>query len=668
MYRPPTLFGIGANRGDGMSVQAGIWNFDGAPVDPKLISDFHESLKLQGPDGESAFVESNVAMLYRPFHTTGESRREKQPYITRRGFILTWDGRLDNRDELICEVRNELEPDAPDVAVVAAAFDRWETACFHRMVGDWAIAIWKPKHRELIFAVDYMAIRHIFYYLKRNRISWSSDLTPLILLSGDKLHIDDAYIVGYFVHDPDAYLTPFREIREVPPGQFVHIRDGRMSIDCYWQFKPGVRIRYKTDAEYEEHFRTLFREAVCRRLRSDSPVLAELSGGLDSSSIVCMADDIISKNAALTVRLDTISYYDKTEPNGDDWIYFPRVEEKRARTGVHIDLGEIRHSPAGLQYPSFVPLPGSLGTELPLERERAQVVRQGSYRVVLSGIGGDEFLGGIPDPTPQLADLILQFRILKLARQLIGWSLVKRRPWIGLLGQAFLDLLPPSLTQYSLKRTQVEPWFTKRFVKHNRSTLGRGDACDSHFLLCTRRSMVRAVQMMRDRLAKFAPPVSALEETRYPYLDQNLIEFLFSIPANQVLRPGERRSLMRRSLVGIVPSEILSRRTKQFGARTPVVVLDNNRRELQMIFDRPLSATLGYIDRDRLLQTLHAALGGQTVHVVRLLRTISLEFWLRDISARGLIEATTLPRELVEVEPVQPERVKTSATTFRHSC
>ena len=76
-----------------MSVQAGIWNFDGKPVDRKLLIDFSESLRQQGPDGESSYVGGSIGMLYRPFHTTAESRREEQPYVSRRGYVLTWDGR-----------------------------------------------------------------------------------------------------------------------------------------------------------------------------------------------------------------------------------------------------------------------------------------------------------------------------------------------------------------------------------------------------------------------------------------------------------------------------------------------------------------------------------------------------------------------------------------------
>ena len=84
------------------------------------------------------------------------------------------------------------------------------------------------------------------------------------------------------------------------------------------------------------------REAVRRRLRSDSPILAELSGGMDSSSIVCMADTIIARGNAETPRLDTLSYYDDSEPNWNERPYFTKVEEKRGRTGCHIDVRQAR--------------------------------------------------------------------------------------------------------------------------------------------------------------------------------------------------------------------------------------------------------------------------------------------------------------------------------------
>ena len=637
-----------------MSAQAGIWNFDGKPIDPSLLNAIGQSLKKQGPDGEYTYVSRDAALLYRPFHTTAESRRERQPYVSRRGFILTWDGRLDNRDELIAESRGCLDANSTDVAIVASAFDRWEAECFRHLVGDWALSVWKPQHCELFLALDYIAIRHLFYYLGHDQVLWASDLTPLVLHTSDKLHLDDDYLAGYFAHEPDAHLTPYREIREVPAGNSVLIRDGKAQVDRYWTFSSESRIRYKTDAEYEEHFRHELRASIKRRLRSDSPILAELSGGLDSSSIVCIADDIRAKEVTQIPRLDTISYYDKTEPHGDDCVFFPKIENKRGRAGFHIDASKVGTSPATLGSPRFSPLPGALGCSRDIDAKRAAIVRDGGYKVVLSGLGGDEFMGGVPDPTPLLADLLIQLKLLSFAKQLMAWSLVKRCPWIRLLCRTLAILLPTHVGRYFAQPAKIEPWICRDFARRTRILSRLHDDVDEHFglWLPSRRLYIDALLLMAKKLAKYNSSSPEPEEPRYPYLDQHLVEFILSIPATQLLRPGERRSLMRRSLVGIVPSEILSRKTKQLGTRTPIVTLAARLEELEGLFAAPVSSQLGYVNNIAFMQQVNAALNGQVIHVVHLYRTVSLELWLRDLATRRLIAQDLMPNEMVREVPL----------------
>jgi asparagine synthase (glutamine-hydrolysing) len=640
-----------------MSVQAGIWNFDGKPVDRNLLGEFSEALKQQGPDGEFCHVDRSIALLYRPFHSTAESRLEKQPYVSGRGFVMTWDGRLDNREELARELCHEVPATATDVALVAAAFDRWESECFRRIIGDWAVSIWNPQERELIFACDFMAIRHIFYYLKRDSVWWATDLTPLVLLSGDKFHIDDEYIAGYFAHDPEAHLTPYREIRQVPPGQFVRIRNNTRHIERYWRFTPKSRVRYKSDAEYEEHFRYVFRQSVRRRLRSDSPILAELSGGLDSSSIVCMADDILAKEGAEVPRLDTLSYYDQTEPQGDDRLYLTKVEGYRGRTGYHIDASKSGTSSTLLKCREFHVLPGYIATGCDLEAERATVVRNGGFRPVLSGIGGDEFLGGIPDPIAQLADLILQCKLLTLGKQLVAWSLVKRQPWVHLLCRSYMSLVPSIIRHYFAEEARVDPWINRHFAARTKIGKRMIDVHDHFGLwLPSRRAYSSGILLMANKLAKGQSSSLQLEEWRFPYLDRDLIEFLFSIPATQLLRPGERRSLMCRSLVQVVPSDILSRKTKQVGARTPVAGLETMMGDLQVIFDSSLTSSLGYINKTVFLNRLHAATNGQKIHIVRMFRTIALELWLRHLVSHCLLADDSAKEKRPNAIPSQAGR------------
>jgi asparagine synthase (glutamine-hydrolysing) len=337
-----------------------------------------------------------------------------------------------------------------------------------------------------------------------------------------------------------------------------------------------------------------------------------------------------------------LSYYDKTEPHGDDYIYFGKIEAHRGRSGHHVDVSRLANAPASLESTQFKPIPGYFGSGRNLEVERAEIVRGGGYRVTLSGMGGDEFLGGIPNPSALLADLIVRGRPIKLAKQLAAWSLIKRRPWTHLLWEAVLELFPPSVGQYLSHLAKIEPWINRDFAKRTRFAVRLIDV-DEHFglWLPTRRSLAAGALLMANKLAKWSPPAMQYEEVRFPYLDQNLIEFVLSIPASQLLRPGDRRSLMRRALAGLVPEDILGRRTKQFGARTPLAGLEKNVERLQLVFSSPLSSGLGYVERKCFLDALKAATNGAGVHISRLLRTISLEFWLRDLFSRNLIRGLT---------------------------
>ena len=113
-----------------MSAQFGKCNFDGKPVDPHELDRVRPVLARYGPDAEGIFRKGNVGIIYREFHTTKGSRLEKQPYVSQSGAVITWDGRLDNRDDLIREFGSAFSNDSTDVLIVAMAYDRWGTDAF----------------------------------------------------------------------------------------------------------------------------------------------------------------------------------------------------------------------------------------------------------------------------------------------------------------------------------------------------------------------------------------------------------------------------------------------------------------------------------------------------------------------------------------------------------
>src|SRR5277367_6291958 len=107
-----------------MSVQFGRWSFEGQPPAPDYIEKVSAALAPYGPDSNESYSKGDVRILYRAFHTTKESRREKQPHISSSGTVITWDGRLDNRAELISELRDSQTVNSTDLAIVAAAYER----------------------------------------------------------------------------------------------------------------------------------------------------------------------------------------------------------------------------------------------------------------------------------------------------------------------------------------------------------------------------------------------------------------------------------------------------------------------------------------------------------------------------------------------------------------
>ena len=544
-----------------MSVQFGRWNLDGKPVDPAYLAKVKPVIAPYGPDDEGAYAISNLSILYRAFHTTKESRRETQPHVSESGVVITWDGRLDNRAELIHCLRDVLTIGATDVSIVAAAYEEWGTNCFVKLVGDWALSIWDAKSCSLTLAKDPIGTRHLYYSIDSDHITWSTILDPLVLFAGKSFALCEEYIAGWFSFFPATHLTPYIGVNAVPPSSSVVIRSGKQTVTKYWDFDPAKQIRYRTDAEYEEHFRAVFGEAVRRRLRSDSPILAELSGGMDSSSIVCMADTLIARGAAETLRLDTISYYDDSEPNWNERPYFTKVEEKRGRTGTHINVGKQEPFMFEVDINHFAATPGS-GSGRPSEASRqiATCLTSQGNRVVLSGIGGDEFTGGVPTPTPELQDLLARGHFRTLAHQLKLWALNKRKPWFYLLFDAAREFFPPALVGVP-KHKRPALWLDQAFVKRNRVALtGYEDRTKLFGPLPSFQGHVGTVDVLRRQLACSDLSSDLLREKRYPYLDRDLLEFVSAIPREQLVRPGQRRSLMRRALIDIVPDELLNRK------------------------------------------------------------------------------------------------------------
>jgi asparagine synthase (glutamine-hydrolysing) len=611
-----------------MSAQFGRWNFNGEPIDPAQFERARALITPYGPDRAGTYLDSGIAIACAALQVTKESRKERQPHISPSGAVLIWDGRLDNREFLIDELGCGLPFDSADAGIVAEAWERWETKCFSRLLGDWALAIWRPSVRSLILAKDPIGTRPLYYAVDDKQAVWSTSLDPLVRLEQRALELDEEYIAGWLASFPAADRTPYAHIRAVPPSSFIQIHNRTHTIFRYWDFDPDKRIRYRSDSEYEEHFRVAFSGSVRRRLRSDGPVVAELSGGMDSSSIVCMADFILENDESARV-LDTVSYYTEDEPDWSDRTYFMIVEAQRGQTGCHIDVSGSYASAFASETDEVRVAPGSRARRTTTGKQFADFMTLRPSRVLLSGTGGDEVAGGAPAPTPELADLLATFAFLELARQLKHWALETRRPWFHLFMETalrFLTVRPP-------KSAQPAPWFVPAFVKqYGRAFSGYQSRLHFFGTLPSFQANLAAIGGLRRQLTSTPLAINPAYEKRYPYLDRDLLEFLFAIPREQLVRPGERRSLVRRALKGIVPAEILNRRRKAFVARMPRVAIAKQWQSLAGLPSTPGETLRGIVDHQAFLTALEKIRSGEEVPVVPLLRTLGVERWLRNLN------------------------------------
>lgn len=612
-----------------MSFQFGRWHFDSKDSRRAFPTLSDDLVLLYGPDGRGTYVGDGVNITYGALHTTSESRTEIQPYRSEAGRVFTWDGRLDNREDLLDQLGGQVTSHAPDVAIAAAAYDRWGTGAFGKLTGDWALSIWDPSERRLLLAKDVIGVRRLYWYMSVHHVSWSTELEAIVQMEEFQPTFDEEYIAGWFSHYPAPHITPYAAVHSVSPGSFVSVRPRRSITATHRALDVTHPVIHPRDTEYEEHFRSVFAESIKRRLRSDKPILAELSGGIDSSSIVCVADCLIAKGQAPTPRLDTVSFFDPSEPNWDERPYFTRVEEARGRKGLHIDVSHSNRAIPGLQpgLPSVTP--NHCGGEPEESALLAGCLKSNGSRVVLSGLGGDEMTGGVPTAIPELADLLASGGLGRLIRRLTEWAISTRQPCFHLLWSTCRGFLPPHISTEPPNLYAAE-WLSPQFVRRHWEVLSGYDQRLHVFgpppSVQENLSTLRALQR---QLACSGRRTAYLHETRYPYLDQGLLEFLFAIPREQLVRPGQRRSLMRRALAGIVPSEVLERRRKAFILRAPMVAIRENWAALETFTRHMVCEGMGIVDAAKFQRALSRIRDGHVVPMVPVLRTLLIEQWLR---------------------------------------
>jgi asparagine synthase (glutamine-hydrolysing) len=359
-----------------------------------------------------------------------------------------------------------------------------------------------------------------------------------------------------------------------------------------------------------------------------------------------MSDNIHRSDQQCTDLVDTVSFYNDSEPNWDERPYFSAVEAARGKSGIHVDASSRIHS---FDPPIFSECqaltPGLHSASLHNERNFNALLVGKGYRAILSGIGGDEVLGGVPTPTPELADYLTSGNIVLFLKRATEWSLVNRDPIL----QTIVDTVTTTRKLYLgslIEWDRIPPWLTPRLramisdLPLN-SLKKRGLRGVSPTAICNG----LAWWSVMDTMPHTTPSLLLRYEYRFPYLDRDLVNFLFRIPREQIVRPGRRRSLMRRSLKNIVPDTILERRRKAYCIRKPLLSIQEGQDRIRELFNNSRAVDLGFVDRAQICNALDLTIEGRDIRWLNSLgRAIAFELWLisRD---QAHLSSSTVTRE-----------------------
>src|SRR6266849_6700258 len=268
-----------------MSGIVGMWNLDGRPVEHAVLTALSAPMAHRGPDGEGRWVQGPVGLACQLFRVTPESATETQPLVGSSGAVLVFDGRLDNREDLLASLKTSqgVRPDSPDPALVLGAYEAFGDRFPERLNGDFALGLFDHRRRQLLLARDAMGVRPLYYCRTRETFLFASEIKALLAHPLVSRRPDDDQLAEFLLGGPardNQGFTFFRGVSSVLPGYFVIATPQEFAARRYWDFDATRRTRLGSFQEYAAGFRYHFEQAVRRRLRSAHAVALGVSGGL----------------------------------------------------------------------------------------------------------------------------------------------------------------------------------------------------------------------------------------------------------------------------------------------------------------------------------------------------------------------------------------------------
>ncbi|MGI8848001.1 MAG: asparagine synthase (glutamine-hydrolyzing) [Candidatus Dormibacteria bacterium] len=607
----------------------GICGFYGRR-DSALLRDMTAAQLHRGPNGDGFHETSAASLGFRRLSIIDLATGD-QPISTDGGRLtIIYNGEIYNYRELRAdlEAQGRTFQTSSDTEVALHAFAAWGPTAFSRFNGMWALALLDERGSEprLILCRDHFGIKPLFYAQHDDRVVFASEIKSILQDATFPRRVDEQQLYEYLawgLYDHND-LTFFAGIQQVPAAAYAVVDGGGVSVHRYWD----PVLNEDADPDPAE-FRRLFTKAVERRLVADVPVGTCLSGGLDSSSIVCVMDQLLAArvpdSTSLGGRLKTFSAIFPGDPI-DEKPYMDAVLAVTAADPTWVKptseqwIEELEAWIWFAEEPMVSTAPYAMWSVMRAASEKVTVL--------LDGQAGDELLAGyVPYQYVYLRQLLRDKRYVDFAREsakaldTVG-PLVRRRLWERRRGVRVPSLLRKTWTREL--RTPCDPRIQDDLKKRLLQDL-QTFSLPSLLRYEDRNSMAHSV------------------ESRLPFLDQELVEWILRLPASALVGGGWSRAILRDGFRGLLPERVRTRR-KKIGFTTPEFRWFRQQRPaIQSLMRSPSFASRPFWNAERVADAFRVACAGGSEESMFFWRAVNVEIWMRlyiDSQARSLDDSS----------------------------
>ncbi len=549
-----------------MSGIFGLVHWDGSPVLEKDLNVMRGAMQEWGPDRSGQWCHDSAGLGSLILFDTPEAVHESLPFQSGRGFVITAEARIDNRDDLCDElgISTAERPSLADGTLVALAYERWAERAPHHLLGDWSFAAWHPADKRLFVARDHFGNTGVYYYSDEKRFAFASSRKALLAL-GIPRRLNEFYLacvlVSWSAHNGEQTIE--LDLHRIPPAHTITVQADRLRQDQYWCLEDTPELHLRKPQDYVEGLISVYDRAIRDRLRCVTEIGASLSGGLDSGSTALLAARALGEQgrrlkAYTSVPIHDISRTGEEHTFGDELPFARSV----AQSAANVDLIEI-------QARGITPMQAIRRT-LQIHMEPGHGAANAYWIIdMLSAAHRDGLVAVL---TGQGGNGTVSWPGINRMGSIRDW--LRARLWIKALQSLIYPYVPLAVLRalrhafrrdtLDWSRTSIHPDFVRRIRLGERYIDGTGGVFNPE-------DWQRPLHL---RYATILPGASFLGsiwaensaahglEVRDATFDKRVMEFTLSVPDREYTGPGPTdRWLIRSAMEGLMPDPVrLSRR------------------------------------------------------------------------------------------------------------